>query len=238
MLPPSHGLTRRSTYGTPLLATPSRNSSLVNLASTPNSTIFFDLGLPSSAKQYSRRTPAAETRKAAPSAVVPVSNQASVPSPFALYTSSQREAFPPQSPLLTSVLLAGNNDLFTLLLPIEKSDIEDGYEGRFLSLPQGVKTLMVRLVMDDEPFRLTDDAPNVRYTVTGHHGASVQGQSPTTKPITLFKTNGEMDEIVECEISLHDGINTIEVAVTATGWGEGEAVYGIHQTFCLVALRN
>ena len=82
--------------------------------------------------------------------------------PYATYVSQQREVYV-ESPLIKSLLVAGNDDLFTLLIPTKASDPENGYAGNFISLPAGVNSINLRFVLDDDPFAEYEDAPNVRY---------------------------------------------------------------------------
>jgi hypothetical protein len=82
--------------------------------------------------------------------------------PYATYVSQNREVHV-ESPLINSLLVAGNDDLFTLLIPCKSTDPENGYTGNFISLPAGVTSINLRLLLDDDPFAEYQDAPNVRY---------------------------------------------------------------------------
>ena len=63
-------------------------------------------------------------------------------------------------------------------------------------------------------------------------------QSPSLKTDVLHvKSSGSLGEIVEIPVSLHDGINSVEISCTATAWGEGESVYGLHQSQCLIVQK-
>lgn len=164
---------------------------------------------------------------------------------YQAYLSQQRET-QPDAALISQMIIKGNDSLFTMSLPFDASDPEYGYSGTFITVPKGVTQLHVVLTMANDPFTNAAKGFDMRYTVSGNHGAHVILPAPDGTPVSQHRTEqvpihsqGSVGQECEFQVLLADALNTVDVAVTATSWGgsDSEIVLGVHQTFCLVVDR-
>ncbi|KAJ3371796.1 hypothetical protein HDU91_004871, partial [Kappamyces sp. JEL0680] len=134
---------------------------------------------------------------------------------------------------------------FAMGIPIQATDVENGYSGAFVAVPKGVTGLTCRMHLNPTPFQDPIPGNTTTYTVTGHHGSVLHVRTPDGAMVAQPKSealylrhDGESGEIQEFSINLADAINSVELCITATSWGDGDVVQGHHQTYVLILDRT
>lgn len=144
--------------------------------------------------------------------------------------------------LITKLTISTEDESFFFNMPISPNDPEYGYSGSFIALPKGLLKVKIHVELTGQPFpEPREDGFRTLYTVSGHHGHSMSTRTPdghimfqqVSVPI-LMEGTGEMSQVQDFEVKLGDALNSVELAVTATSWGDADVVFGVHQTYCLL----
>ena len=175
------------------------------------------------------------------SIIQPIPKAAIMPTEYQNYMEQRRE-IQTDVALISKMTVSAEDGSFFLTIPVSPSDPEYGFHGSFVALPETLKTVKIHVELTQQPFPdPTGDGFNTLYTVSGHHGHSLNSRSPdgqvffqqVSVPIGI-EGKGDLNQVHDFEVKLGGSLNSIELAVTATSWGEAEVVFGVHQTYCLL----
>ena len=130
--------------------------------------------------------------------------------------------------LIASIGIVSNNEFVRTVIPFSSDDPTQGFCGYALTVGQNVKSLNIRLVLNQEPLKWEADVGR-RYMCcalqgyTSFVGAHVPGQivpvsraealifkaTPTFSPLN----NSPSGIVQDCSAKLHDGLNTFDIVV-------------------------
>jgi hypothetical protein len=164
-----------------------------------------------------------------------------LPTEYQNYIEQRRET-QVEVALITKLTISTEDESFFLNVPISPNDPEFGYSGSFIALPKGLLKVKVHVELTGQPFaEPRDEGFRTLYTVSGHHGHSMNHRGAdghiffqqVSVPI-LMEGTGDLCQVQDFELKLGDALNSVELAVTATSWGDADVVFGVHQTYCLL----
>lgn len=145
--------------------------------------------------------------------------------PYGQYTGQIREPFK-EILLINSIHVLGDNNNFSLQLPVSESDFVNNYSGFSINVPASMRKLILKVCTKDNSAKQITGIHSATFMVPANNGQYM----PSARQEPLHFKPGSNSALWEVECLLGELINSFEIIVSTgapSGGGEVESSHSL-----------